>query len=97
MNAGNAANGYQNTIPPLAVGYIAGSKMAKPTNKTDEVEALLDEFIQGSRRETIRADVCIPRPIGCGQPALEFTDALSHKEYRISGLCQVCQDVIFGA
>jgi hypothetical protein len=26
---------------------------------------------------------------------MEFRDALSEKEYRISGLCQACQDIMF--
>ena len=26
----------------------------------------------------------------------EFRDELSHKEFKISGLCQLCQDEIFG-
>ena len=29
-------------------------------------------------------------------PDLEFRDALSHREYTISGLCQKCQDRMFG-
>lgn len=39
---------------------------------------------------------CVPPPIGCGQPATTFMDELSKKEYQISGLCQNCQDEIFG-
>ena len=27
--------------------------------------------------------------------AIEFKDALSFKEYQISGMCQVCQDEVF--
>lgn len=33
----------------------------------------------------------------CFQPALHFRDQLSAKEYSISGLCQECQDKVFGA
>ena len=35
----------------------------------------------------------------CGQPVKisDFRDALSLKEYKISGLCQKCQDKVFGA
>ena len=33
----------------------------------------------------------------CGQSAVSFRDELSVKEYRISGLCQSCQDQVFGA
>ena len=38
---------------------------------------------------------CVPAPIGCGRPALFFRDLLSRKEYKISGLCQRCQDKFF--
>ena len=37
--------------------------------------------------------------VKCGFPhnlRSDFRDALSHKEYGISGLCQGCQDGIFG-
>jgi|TARA_Y100000310_G_scaffold242766_1_gene246976 hypothetical protein len=37
--------------------------------------------------------------VKCGFPhnlRSDFRDALSHKEYGISGLCQTCQDSIFG-
>ena len=35
--------------------------------------------------------------VKCGEFNLEFNDELSRKEYGISGLCQCCQDSIFGA
>lgn len=31
----------------------------------------------------------------CGKDIVNFRDALSRKEYFISGACQSCQDVIF--
>lgn len=34
--------------------------------------------------------------VKCGFFNLEFRDELSRKEYGISGLCQPCQDGIFG-
>ena len=34
--------------------------------------------------------------VKCGEFGLEFRDELSRKEYGISGLCQCCQDGIFG-
>ena len=34
--------------------------------------------------------------VKCGEFNLEFNDELSRKEYGISGLCQCCQDIIFG-
>lgn len=32
----------------------------------------------------------------CNQPLGEFRDILSEQESKISGLCQECQDAIFG-
>lgn len=32
----------------------------------------------------------------CNKPVGEFRDELSKKEYKISGMCQVCQDSVFG-
>jgi hypothetical protein len=41
---------------------------------------------------------CAAIPYGCGKPIAEgdWRDALSRKEYLISGLCQRCQDIFFG-
>lgn len=32
----------------------------------------------------------------CGKPIGEFRDDLSRKEFEISGMCQECQDSVFG-
>jgi hypothetical protein len=34
--------------------------------------------------------------VKCGEFNLEFSDELSRREHGISGLCQCCQDSIFG-
>ena len=34
--------------------------------------------------------------VKCGEAAVDFKDELSKKEFGISGLCQACQDGIFG-
>ncbi len=49
-----------------------------------------------ARREAIARAVCVPAPIGCGGEAVEFRDDWSREEFAISGLCQSCQDEIFG-
>ena len=67
--------------------------MATPAEKSPELEKLLEEI--SGRTTAIKADVCIPVPLGCGGPAKEFRDHISCKEYTISGLCQKCQDSIF--
>ena len=32
----------------------------------------------------------------CKKPITEFRDEISEKEYNISGVCQECQDSVFG-
>jgi hypothetical protein len=56
---------------------------------------LEDNFGTGTAIKELK---CVPAPIGCGKAIGEgeFRDALSIKEYRISGLCQSCQDSVFG-
>jgi hypothetical protein len=68
--------------------------MATPSAKERNLTNFL-ETVNG-RTTAIEADVCIREPMGCGGPAVEFSDALSKKEYTISGFCQACQDKIFG-
>lgn len=70
--------------------------MAEPTKKADGIEACLKAAFAFDRREHISAGVCVPPPIGCGQPATSFRDECSKREYQITGLCQKCQDEIFG-
>lgn len=52
------------------------------------VGALFPEAIQAVERGEC--------PI-CGKKIIGFRDALSLKEFRISGMCQECQDGVFGA
>ena len=60
----------------------------------------LQEFIDTTAKkafgrtqtESLEQHVCVY----CGKPAGEFRDELSKKEYGISGLCQKCQDEVFG-
>lgn len=55
----------------------------------------IDILIPG-RRDAIKNNRCSPPPLGCGGPAVGFRDPLSRKEFHISGLCQECQDKVFG-
>lgn len=66
--------------------------MANPTPKAVGVEALLTALTGQHRPTTIRSNTCV----WCKADAQEFRDELSRREYRISGLCQVCQDEVFG-
>ena len=62
----------------------------EPTQKSPQVARFLDAL--GSRTVCITTNVCTI----CGKEATKFKDPLSEKEYRISGMCQCCQDDFFG-
>ena len=49
------------------------------------------EIFGRSLSDAHNENICVQ----CGNPALEFEDKLSAKEYQISGLCQDCQDGVF--
>jgi len=70
--------------------------MAIPSQKSPAMEQFLDEQTKTltgrTRTDSIKADICA----WCGGPASEFKDNLSRREYAISGLCQKCQDKMFG-
>ena len=73
------------------MSYLYGMKA---TNKSKKVEQYLEAL--AGRSTSITNDKCVAPPFGCGQPVGQFKDELSKREYRISGLCQKCQDKIFG-
>jgi len=60
------------------------------------MEAALTDIFGHDRRTTITANKCVSPPIGCGGDANDFKDELSRREFTISGLCQHCQDKVFG-
>jgi len=72
--------------------------LAEPTQKDPSIEAAIRGQFGMDRREAIKADQCQPPPMGCGSPVTaEFRDEDSKKEFAISGLCQRCQDSIWGS
>jgi len=70
--------------------------MAKSSNKSKEMSGALNEIsdlIFGrTRTESISGDVCVT----FGGKADTFRNDISKKEYSIGGMCQSCQDSIFG-
>jgi hypothetical protein len=70
--------------------------MGKPTDKSASVSGALDsvseELFGTSRTEAITKDTCL----FCKGDASEFRNDLSRREFNISGICQVCQDEVFG-
>lgn len=64
----------------------------KATPKSPLIEKLLFEMCGVNRVGAISESICT----SCLCKAGKFNDAISEKEYTISGLCQTCQDRIFG-
>ena len=72
--------------------------MPEPLPKSPAVSKALDSIFGGNREQDIRESRCRPSPLGCGKQinqATEWRDEASRHEYRISGLCQKCQDLAF--
>ena len=69
--------------------------MLIPTIKSPRVNNLLKARFGFDREQAILDEVCVPSPIGCGQPVDSFRTDADAKEYEISGLCQCCQDELF--
>jgi radical SAM superfamily enzyme len=64
--------------------------------RTEEMENFLDDMTNilfgcPNRQGSIDSGKCV----FCGEPAVEFKDELSRREFQISGLCQSCQDEVF--
>ncbi len=71
-----------------------------PSNQNPEIIAMRDKLMQFIAPNTavpiqkaMETNVCAK----CGKDASSFTDELSEREYKISQLCQTCQDDAFGA
>lgn len=59
---------------------------------------VVDALFGVDRAAAEEAGTCIQPPIGCGKPCppSSFRNEISRREYLISGLCQACQDSVFG-
>ena len=74
-----------------------------PTEKSPVINAVLSELAGKDRVTTIKAGGCMTcdrynnqEYIGqCVLTREDFRDALSMREYTISGMCQECQDSVF--
>ena len=64
-----------------------------PTPKSPAIENLLTSMTGISRQDAAKQKICTT----CRKPVTGFRDALSERENRISGMCQACQDSVFGA
>jgi len=60
--------------------------------KSPQMNEALDRIARTMFGRERHGNVCVT----CGGPVSEFRNELSRKEYGISGMCQNCQDEIFG-
>jgi len=64
-------------------------------DKSQDITSLLNamsyEIFGNTRTYALTAGICV----SCEREATSFRDAISEKEYGISGFCQTCQDDIF--
>ena len=66
--------------------------MAELSKKSSQVEAAIKGLTGFDRVGAITSNTCV----FCHEPAVEFKDQISKKEYTVSGICQKCQDETFG-
>ena len=65
--------------------------MGEATYKAPAIDALLTSITGKNRQGVVKFKRCMT----CDGMANEFTDELSKLEYKISGMCQTCQDKFF--
>ena len=70
----------------------------QPAWKAPQIDALLSEIIFNGkdRVEVISSGDCLTCDEARDLKATSFRDDVSRKEYAISGMCQSCQDDVFG-
>jgi hypothetical protein len=94
----HGANDWDGPPWPLREGCLTDwlrmkiEEQAAPTAKAPEIDTLLTSLTGISRQEAFEQKICA----GCYKPATKFRDEESRKEFRISILCQACQDEIWG-
>ena len=65
--------------------------MSTPTLKAYPIDQLMSLIAGKDRKAIIQSNQCM----FCSKEATTFSNALSLKEYEISGMCQECQDDVF--
>jgi hypothetical protein len=63
----------------------------QPAEKSAAIRGLMDALMGTDTRRDIQNSQCV----SCKGLAKDFRDAISRKEFTISGLCQECQDKVF--
>jgi|TARA_R110000822_G_scaffold20358_1_gene65394 hypothetical protein len=65
--------------------------MFAPTYKGRDIDRRIARITGKDRKATIHENKCMT----CDSVVDTFKDALSEKEYTISGMCQECQDAVW--
>jgi hypothetical protein len=62
-----------------------------------DVPSIISQMAE-ARLTALNTRTCPVKPFGCGMPVddADFHDDLSRQESLISGMCQMCQDRVFG-
>jgi uncharacterized CHY-type Zn-finger protein len=68
----------------------------KKMSRSPKMQKFVDSFAKSAFGRTNTEAVATATCVVCGGPADHFKDALSVREFGISGMCQVCQDKTFG-
>lgn len=66
--------------------------MSKSPEMNRALDAISSTMFGRKRSESIVSGVCVV----CGEEVGRFRDNASLKEFSISGMCQKCQDSVFG-
>ena len=67
--------------------------MAEPSSKHPSIRDAQSVILGRNVVESIQKDTYA----SCDGPATDFRNDISRREFTISGLCQSCQDRVFGA
>jgi hypothetical protein len=66
--------------------------MAQPTEKNSVIEQSITQLFGINRRTSVLNNRCVM----CSEAAVSFRNEISRREFSISGMCQHCQDSVFG-
>jgi hypothetical protein len=66
----------------------------QPSEKAPALDAFITSFLGIDRKESVKSKTCAT--CGVDVELDSFKDKLSLKEFHISGMCQTCQDSVFG-
>ena len=98
LPAPNQGNQMNDRLKEIFEGFAEAYRIGptiEPTVKAEAIDDTILDLFGKDRKETIRSGKCMT----CGFDEVtedSFKDAVSLKEYSISGMCQYCQDACFG-